>query len=95
MIKAKRKSSKKIQVKLKKTKRAKGYQVAVYKSKKKAKKNRGTLVKKTYKKTTFTIKSKKFKKKKKLYVKARAYNFKTGKKKQYGKWSNVKKVKKK
>lgn len=86
---AKKKSSKKVSIRLKKIKNAKGYQVAVYKSKKSKK----ALVKKTYKKTKFTITSKKFKKKKKLYVKARAYNFKTGKKKQYGKWSSWKKVK--
>lgn len=84
--KAKRKSSKKIQVKLKKVKGAKGYQVKVYKGKK-------TYVKKFVKKTKFTLKSKKFKKKKKLYVKARAYKL-DGKKKVYGKWSKGKKVKK-
>ncbi|MCR5430029.1 MAG: hypothetical protein K6E58_02220 [Eubacterium sp.] len=88
---AKRKSSKKIKIKLKKIKNAKGYQVAVCKTKK----GKKVIYKKFVKKTKFTLKSKKFKKKKKLYVKARAYNFKTGKKKQYGKWSKVKKVKKK
>ena len=90
----KKKSAKKIKVKLKKVKGAKGYQVAVYKSKKKAKKNKKALVKKYYKKTKFTIKSKKFKNKKKLWVKARAFVM-YGKSKIFGKWSKPKKTKKK
>ena len=84
--KAAKKSAKKIKITLKKVKGAKGYQVKVYKGKK-------TYVKKLVKKTKFTLKSKKFKGKKKLYVKARAYklNVKT---KVYGKWCKGKKVKK-
>ena len=92
---AKRKSAKKLKVKFKKVKGAKGYQLAVYKSKKTAKKNKGALVKKTYKKykKTYTVTSKKFKKKKKLYVRVRAYKL-NGKKKLYGAWSKIKKVEK-
>ena len=90
----KKKSAKKIKVKLKKIKGAKGYQVAVYKTKKKAKKNKKALVKKFTTKTKLTIKSKKFKKKKKLYVKVRAYTL-DGTVKVFGAWSKPKKTKKK
>ena len=88
----KKKSSKKIKITLKKAKGAKGYQVAVYKTKKNAKKTVKAL-KTTYtKKVKFSIKSKKFKKKKKLFVRARAYTF-DGTQKLFGPWSKVKKVK--
>lgn len=90
----KKKSVKKIKVKIKKVKGAKGYQVAVYKTKKKAKKNKKALVKKYTTKTKLTIKSKKFKKKKKLYVKVRAYTL-DGTVKVFGAWSKPKKTKKK
>ncbi len=90
----KKKSAKKIKVKIKKVKGSAGYQVAVYKSKKKAKKNKKALVKKFVKKTKFTIKSKKFKKKKKLWVKVRAYVL-DGSTKVFGTWSKPKKTKKK
>lgn len=89
VTKAKRKSTKKISVKVKKIKGAKGYQVAVCRTKK----GKKIVYKKFIKKTTATLKSKKFKKYKKLYIKARAYKL-DGKKKVYGKWSKVKKVKK-
>lgn len=94
-IAKKKKSAKKLTVTVKKAARAKGYQVKVYTSKKKAKKNKKAIVTKTYKKTKFTIKSNKLKKKKKLFVRVRAYNFANGKngKKQYGAWSAIKKVK--
>jgi hypothetical protein len=88
----KKKSAKKIKVKLKKLKGVKGYQVAVYKTKKKAKKNKKALVKKYVKKVKFTLKSKKFKKKKKLYIRARGFVY-DGSAKVFGKWSKVKKVK--
>ena len=89
----KKKSAKKIKIKIKKIKDAKGYQVAIYKSKKKAKKNKKALVKKYVKyKKKITIKSKKLKKKKKLYVRARAYTL-DGVKKVFGPWSKVKKAK--
>ena len=90
----KKKSAKKIKIKIKKVKGAKGYQIAVYKSKKKAKKNKKALYKKFVQKTKFTIKSKKFKKKKKLYVKVRAYTL-DGTTKIFGNWSKPKKTTKK
>ena len=90
----KKKSAKKIKVKLKKVKGAKGYQVAVFKTKKNAKKNKKALVKKYTTKVKLTIKSKKFKKKKKLYVKVRAYTL-DGTVKVFGAWSKPKKTKKK
>lgn len=86
----KKKSAKKIKVTLKKVKGATKYQVAVYKTKKNAKKNKKALVKKVIKKLKATIKSKKLKGKKTVYVKVRAWNT-AG----YGKWSGVKKSKKK
>ena len=64
--------------------------VAVYKTKKNAKKNKKALVKKTTTKLTFTIKSKKLKGKKTVYVRARAWNT-AG----FGAWSGIKKSKKK
>lgn len=92
-VSVKKKSSKKIKISLKKLKGAVGYQVAIYKTKKNAKKNKKALVKKIVKKRKFTIKSKKLKNKKKLFVRARAYVFDANGKKNYGKWSKIKKVK--
>lgn len=89
----KKKSAKKIKIKLKKVKGAVGYQVAVYKSKKTAKKNKKALVKKYTKKLTITIKSKKIKNKKKLFVRARAYVLDMSNKRLFGKWSAIKKAK--
>ena len=86
----KKKSAKKIKVTLKKVAGATKYQVAVYKTKKNAKKNKKALVKKTVTKLTATIKSKKLKGKKTVYVRARAWNT-AG----FGAWSGVKKSKKK
>lgn len=91
-INTKKKSAKKIKLSLKKINKAKGYQVAVYTSKKTAKNDKNALVKKFVKKVSVTISSKKLKNKKRLYIKARAYVF-DGKKKVYGKWSTVKQVK--
>ena len=90
----KKKSAKKLTIKIKKIKGVKGYQVRVFKSKKKAKKNKKAIVKKFIKKNKakLVIKKKKLKKKKKLYVRVRAYKVFNGKK-IYGKWSKVKKVK--
>lgn len=84
----KKKSAKKIKVRIKKVKGAKFYQVAVFKSKKQAKKAKKCIYVKKVKKVKFTLKSKKFKKRKKLYIRVRAYNDYT-----VGKWSKVKKVK--
>ncbi len=89
----KKKSAKKIKIKIKKTAGATGYQVAIYKSKKNAKKNKKALVKKYVKfKKKITIKSKKIKNKKKLFVRARAYVL-DGTTKLFGPWSNIKKAK--
>lgn len=92
-VKAKKKSSKKLKLTLKKIKKATGYQIAVYKTKKNAKKNKKAIIKKFVKKVKVTIKSKKLKNKKKLFVRARAYVLDGSQKKVYGKWSKTKKVK--
>lgn len=91
-ITAKKKSAKKVKISLKKINGAKGYQIAIYKTKKNAKKNKKSIVKKFVNKLKVTIKSKKLKNKKNLYVKARAYKL-DGTTKVYGKWSKIKKVK--
>lgn len=91
----KKKSAKKVKVTLKKkVANADGYQVAFYKTKKNAKKNKKALVKKLYKKNkkSFNISHKKLKKVKKLFVRVRAFKTIAGSK-YYGKWSGVKKVK--
>ncbi len=92
--KAIKKSKSKLSIKIKKLSKAKGYQIAVYSTKKNAKKNKKAIIKKVIKKNTanLTILSKKFKKAKKLYVKVRAYTL-DKKSKKYGKWSAIKKVK--
>jgi hypothetical protein len=84
----KKKSAKKIKVIVKKVANATGYQVLVFKTKKNAKKLVKPIYKKKFKKAKFTLKSKKFKKKKKLFVRVRAFNSKYS-----GDWSKVKKVK--
>lgn len=91
VIKAK-KSAKKIKVTLKKLNRVSGYQIAVYKSKKNAKKNKKAIVKRYTITLNTKIKSKKFTKIKKLYVRARAYAIITGKV-YFGRWSAIKKAK--
>lgn len=87
----KKKSSKKIKVTLKQIKGATKYQVKVSSSSKFKKKKTVT---KTYKKVKFTFKatSKKLKKAKKLYIKARAVK-QVYRVNYYGKWSSKKKVK--
>lgn len=84
----KKKTSVSIKISLKKIAKANRYQIKISNSKKFKK----ILVKKTVKKVKFTVKSKKIKRRRKLYVKARAIRV-VNKKKSYGKWSNVKKVK--
>lgn len=72
----KKKSSAKVKITLKKAvKAADGYKVWFYKTKKNAKKNKKVLAKITYKKNkkTFTVKNKKLKNKKTLYVCVKAY----------------------
>ena len=91
-IQTKKKASNQIKLSLKKIKEAKGYQIAIYKTKKNAQKNKKAILKKYVKKVKLTIKSKKLKNKNLLFVKARAYKL-NGNKKIYGKWSKIKKVK--
>lgn len=69
-VNVKKKSAKKIKLTLKRISGAKGYQVAVYTSKKNAKNDKNAIFKKIVKKNSVTISSKKFKNKKKLYVTA-------------------------
>lgn len=87
-VTAKKKAAKKVKLSLKAIKNAKGYQVQ-FSTTKKFKK---VLVKKFVKKVNVTVKSKKLKNKKKLFVRVRAYNL-DGKNKVYGNFSKVKKVK--
>lgn len=94
-INTKKKSDKKVKLSLKKIKKAKGYQVAVYTSGKVAKNDKNAkkaLVKKYVKNIKVTLISNKLKNKKKLYVRVRAYVL-DGKTKIYGKWSAVKPIK--
>ena len=86
-------SAKKLKVKIKAVKGAKGYQIAVYKNKKKAKKNKKALVKKYTKKIKYTIKSKKLAYKKKLFIRVRAYQYNSEGEKVFGPWSKIKRVK--
>ena len=88
----KKKSAKKIKIKLNKLDSVAGYKICVYKTKNNAKKHKKAIVTKYTKKTNYTIKSKKLKNKKKLYVSARTYKLKK-KTKVYGSWSKVVKVK--
>ena len=88
----KKKSSKKVRVRLAKNKSVKGYKVAVYKTKKQAKKNKKALLVKYKKKAKFAIKSKRFKNRKKLFIKVKAYGI-INNKKVFSKWSKVKSVK--
>lgn len=89
----KKRSAKKLKIKLAKVKNAKGYKVCVYKNKKKAKKHKKAIVTKYTTKLKYTIKSKKLKNKKKLFVGARAYNVTNDGTKVYGPWAKIKKVK--
>lgn len=88
------KKSKKLKVNLKAVTYADGQQVKVYTTKKKAKSNKKAIFNKKTTKINNKFKSKKFKNKKKLYVRARGYVKKNGKTK-YGAWSKIKKVTKK
>ncbi|MCR5793054.1 MAG: CotH kinase family protein [Lachnospiraceae bacterium] len=89
-----KKSDTKIKLTLSKVKGAKGYQVCVYKTKKQAKKDTSALLKKNVKSVNVSVKSKKLKNQKKLFVKVRAYN-KSGKTTTYGAWSDIKTIKSK
>lgn len=81
-------SSKKIKIKVKKDKLAESYKVAVFKTKKNAKALVKAIQVKDFKKVKITFKSKKFKNKKKLFIRVCALN-KAG----AGDWSAIKKVK--
>lgn len=87
----KKKSSKELRFTFKKVNNTKGYQVAVYTSKKNAKKNKNAIVKKYVKNTKVKVVSKKLKNRKTLFVKVRAYKL-NGKAKVYGNWSKAIKV---
>lgn len=82
------KSAQKAKISLKKVKGASKYEIQISASNKFKK----VLVSKKIKKTSVFISSKRIKKKKKLYVRARALVIKNGKT-YYGDWSKVKKVK--
>ena len=87
ITKAKRLSSKKIRIYMKKTEKVKGYQILASTDKK---------FKKNLKKVTTTGQSavlKNLKKGKAYYVKVRAYKLNVNKKKVYGKYSVIKKIK--
>ena len=94
----KKKSSKILKVKMKKLKNITGFRIAVFKSKKNAKKYKKKKKKKLAlsiknykfkKKLTFKVKSKKLKKKKKLFVMVRAYK-KIKNRTFWGAWSAIK-----
>ncbi len=90
----KKKSSKSLTITLsKKVSKATGYQIKVYSSVKKAKKNKGAIATKVIQKNSkkILITNKKLKNKKRLYVRVRAYRKVKGKKK-YGLWSDIKKT---
>ena len=78
---------------VRKVAKASGYQIKVYPTSGKAKKNKGAITTKFITKNTkkLVVKNKKLKNKKRLYVKARAYR-NVGKIKIYGRWSKIKKV---
>ena len=93
---AKKKSSKKIKITLKKAvKQADGYIVCIYKKKTNAKKNKKVYVKNiiTGKKVSFQVAHKYLRKQKKLYVRVCAYKVINNKIVVSKKWSAVKKVK--
>lgn len=92
----KKKSAKKVRLTLKKKlKSATGYQIRFFKTRKNAKKNKKAIVKIKYRKNKrkFTVKHKKLKKKKTLFVRVRGYLKADGKVYYSKKWSAVKKVK--
>ena len=93
-IMKKKKTAKKLTIKIKKLASVKGYQVAIYKTKKNAKKNKKALLKKYVKKNVakLVINSPKLKNKKVLFVRVRAYR-KSEDEVKYGAWSAIKKTK--
>lgn len=89
----KNKKTRKVKLKIKKDSSIKGYQVAIYKTKKNAKKNKKAILKRFFKRTKVTVKSRKLRNRTKLWVKVRAYVITEKGKKKYGTWSKVKRVK--
>lgn len=90
----KKKSSKSLTIILSKAvPKVTGYQIKIYSSKKKAKKNKGAIWTKVVQRNSkkIVIKNKKLKNKKILYIRIRAYQRVYGKNK-YGMWSETKKV---
>lgn len=90
----KKKSSKSLTIILSKAvSKVTGYQIKIYSSKKKAKKNKGAIWTKVVQRNSkkIVIKNKKLKNKKTLYIRIRAYQRVYGKNK-YGMWSETKKV---
>lgn len=90
----KKKSSKSLTIILSKAvPKVTGYQIKIYSSKKKAKKNKGAILTKVVQRNSkkIVIKNKKLKNKKILYIRIRAYQRVYGKNK-YGMWSETKKV---
>ena len=90
----KKKSSKSLTIILSKAvPKVTGYQIKIYSSKKKAKKNKDAILTKVVQRNSkkIVIKNKKLKNKKILYIRIRAYQRVYGKNK-YGMWSETKKV---
>lgn len=85
---SKKKVSKKINILIKRVRGANKYQIQVSKTKK----FKTVLVKKNVKKVKFTVQSKKFNRRTKLYVRVRAYKV-VGGKRYNGSWSGPKKIK--
>ena len=84
----KKKSSTKVKISLKRQKNISGYQIYILKKRH----GKKTYVRRFVKKATFSLKSKKIRDKKKLFIKVRAYVI-VNKKKYYGRWSKVQKIK--
>ena len=89
----KKKTAKKLKIKIKAVKGAAGYEISVYKNKKNANKGINALVVKYTSKLKYTIKSKKIKNKKKLFVGARAYSVSEDGIMTFGPAAKIKKVK--
>ena len=90
----KKKSSKSLTIILSKTvPKVTGYQIKIYSSKKKAKKNKGAIWTKVVQTNSkkIVIKNKKLKNKKTLYIRIRAYK-RINRKNKYSTWSEIKKV---
>ena len=90
----KKKSSKSLTIILSKAvPKVTGYQIKIYSSKKKAKKNKGAIWTKVVQTNSkkIVIKNKKLKNKKTLYIRIRAYK-RINRKKKYSTWSEIKKV---